>query len=335
MFTLVTLVDDSLGDRYYVRLAMRMYGGFNRLFRPIDIRNYQAAENEAEVTILDRAAMFAALYYEGIPYESLLARLAGTKNLVFMTGDLHHWAIFPELIDDQLLALPRLDPSLTRHEPLFEMFDRLGIRHLIATCECPELRQIRSQRPSLHTYVIEHHINPTIFRDYGLPKEHDLIIYGSVLPSVYPFRHRVCQLMLQSRRFNVLRLEMKDHFYNAETCGEGLARKINQSWLGLSTTSNFDYLVRKYFEIPACRAVVLGNMNEQGRAIFGDNYVHVDDSMTDSRILSVVADALANRSRLQECADRMYQVMHTRHTLAENERKLFEVANLILERCRE
>jgi hypothetical protein len=351
MFTLVTLVDESLADRFLHRHIWYTYRGFNRLFRVVDVRKYQASENAADVTILDRIAMFAVMYYDGVPYESLLERLAGTKNLVFMTSDLHSWSLLPQGIKPGMLRprlpfqLPKfvekllgkthlfapaqLTPADNQYDQLFEMLDRLNIRHLITNYECPELEQIRVVRPALQTYVIELHIDPAIFRDYGLPKVHDVIIYGSMLPSVYPFRHRVCRLLTESQWFNVLNVELKSPFYDREICGEGLAQKINQSWLGLATPSNFDYLVGRYFEIPACRTVVLGNMTRQGRAIFRDNYIHIDDQMTDRQILSVVAGALADRRRLEEYADEMYGVMHSRFTLAENERKLYEVASQI------
>ena len=332
MFTLITLVDPSPADEYFNRHIWRTYRGFDRLFQLVDLRKYQASENTAEVTILDRYAMFAVMYFEGASYESLIERLEGTKNLVFMTSDLHYWSIFPHSIDPELLTRERLTPADNRNDELFAMCDRLDIRHLITTCECPELTQLEAERPSLHTYVINLHFDPAIFKDYGLPKEYDVIVYGSLLPSVYPFRNRVCRLLIESRRFKVLRVLREDHLYHPDVCEEGLARKINQSWLGLTDITTFDYLVNKYFEIPASRCVVLGNMNEQGRAIFGDRYVHIDDQMTDEEILKIVSEALSDRGRLEEYADQMYQVMHTSQTLAEHEQKLFEVARTIRER---
>lgn len=344
-FTLITLDGPGAADSHYLRDIWHMYRRFNSLFHVVDIRKYRAGENTADVTLLDRFAMFAAMCYEGLSYESLVERLAGTRNLVFMTSDLHYWSIFPELIDSRVLTprpLPRflekllersslykphqLGPADNRYDRLFEMFDRLNIRHLITCYECPELNEIRSLRPALHTYLAELHIDPSIFKDYGLPKEYDLIIYGSTLRSVYPFRHRVCRLVTGSGRFNVLHLKAEEPSYNADICGEGLARKINQSWLGLTTTSNFDYLVTKYLEIPACRSVVLGNMNEQGRKIFGDNYIHIDDSMTNKQILNVIAGALADRERLQALSDSMYSVVHERYTPEQHEQRLFEIA---------
>lgn len=331
MFSLITLIDPTPADKYYTRHVLRTYQSFNRLFQPIDIRKYRAADNPAEVTILDRFAFFTALYYENVRIESLLEQLAGTRNLILMTSDLHCWSVLPDLIESCVVGHQRLDPSLNRYEPLFEIFDRLNIKHLITNYDCPELRQIQRRRPGLFTYVIELHIDPKTFRDYGLRKEYDLIIYGATAPTGYPFRHRVSQLMMKSRRFKVLHLHANNSLYDSSICGEGLARKINQSWLGLSTLSNFDYLVGKYFEIPACRSVVLGNMNDQGRAIFGNNYIHIDDSMTDSQILNVVQEALADRHKLQEYTDRMYDIIHKSYTLEENERKLFEVASHVLQ----
>src|ERR1043166_4911965 len=160
MFSLITLIAPSPADEYCTRHVWRTYQNFNRLFRPIDIRKYNASENTAEVTIVDRFAFFAVMFYDGFRYESLLERLEGTRNLVFMTSDLHCWSIFPETIDSNLLALPRLDPSVDRYEKLFQMFDRLNIRHLVTSYDCPELRFIRTQRPTLSTHVINLHIDP-------------------------------------------------------------------------------------------------------------------------------------------------------------------------------
>jgi hypothetical protein len=75
-------------------------------------------------------------------------------------------------------------------------------------------------------------------------------------------------------------------------------------------------------------------MNEQRNRIFSGNYVHIDDRMSDSQILSVVAEALADRQRLHDYGDRMYDVIHTGYTLAESERKLFDVAQKVRETSR-
>ncbi len=327
-FTLVTTVHPTTADRYFVRDIFRTYQGFNRFFKIIDIRDYRANENDANVTIIDRFAMFMALYYEHVPYETLLEGLAGTKNLVFMTSDLHSWSIFPDLHSADL-ATSDLNLHSNNYDRLFQMFDRLEIRHLITCYDCPELTQITSLRPDLKTYVINLHVDTNIFKDHGLTKTHDVIIYGSTIQSAYSFRRRMAQLLLESGKFKVLKLELNQQLYDKENCGEGLACKINQSWLGLATVTTFDYLVGKYFEISACRSVVLGDMNEQGRAIFGSRYVHVDEKMSDAQILSIVECALDNREWLREQADHMYRVMHAEYTLADNERKLFQIANAI------
>jgi hypothetical protein len=322
---------ESRIDGLFVRDIFRTYGRFSRCFEVVDIRDDLARSNGAEVTILDRFAMFAMLMFEGMSYEKLVRRLEGIRNLVFLTSDLHEWSIFPDAIS-RIRGRRRFDPSLNRYDRLMAMFDRLDIRYLITSYECPELREIRRLRPSLSTFVVDLHVNTSIFRDYGLPKVDDLIIYGAANREGYPFRHRLSRLL--GRRFKVLRVAPdKSSSYDEDICGEGLARKICASWLGLATTEQFDYLVGKYFEIPACRTVVLGNMNAQGHAIFGDHYIHVDDRMTDREIVEIVRSALADRNRLKRCADRMYDVIHGGYSLEDNERKLFEVVEKIRARC--
>jgi len=66
-------------------------------------------------------------------------------------------------------------------------------------------------------------------------------------------------------------------------------------------------------------------MNQQGREVFGDNYIHIDDQMSGRQIVEVTRDALADRGKLKHLADRMCGVMQSSYTLAENERKLFEL----------
>ena len=327
MYRLITLLHQSPVDRLFARDIFRTYQGFSRRFELVDIRDDLAPKNRAEVTILDRFAMFAAMAYEGMSYEDLVRRLEGIPNLVFLTSDLHDWSIFPEAIS-RIRHCRRFDPSVNRYDRLMAMFDRLDIRALIASYECPELNEIRRLRPSLQTFVIDLHVNTAIFRDYGVPKENDLIIYGAANREGYPFRHRLLRLL--SRRFKVLRVAPdKSLSYNEEICGEGLARKIGASWLGLATKGSFDYLVGKYFEIPACRTAVLGNMNAQGRAIFGEHYVHIDEGMTDRQIVGIVRSALADKTRLKEYADHMYDVIHGGYSLEDNERKLFDVVRKI------
>ncbi len=326
---LVTLIDPCAADKYYIRHVARTYSQFNKLFRTIDIRNYRASENSARATIVDRFSMFAAMQYDGMSFEEVKERLLGTKNLIFLTADLHYWSLFPDLIETAI-SNRVLTPDVNDYRRMLAMFDDLHIEHLIASYECPELYQIKSLRPGLRTYVVHLHFDPTIFKDRHKRKKYDVIVYGSTQQQVYGFRHRVLQLLQNEPRIKILHLEMPEsQLYNEQTCGPGLARRINQSWMGLATVTDFSYLVGKYFEIAASGSVVLGDMNKQGVAIFGRNYVHIDERMSDAQIVSRVRWALGNRERLRRISDRMYGKMHSDCTLEKYERKLFEIAERV------
>jgi hypothetical protein len=111
--------------------------------------------------------------------------------------------------------------------------------------------------------------------------------------------------------------------------GEQLAKLINQSWIGLATVSNFSYLVGKYFEISACNTVVLGNMNSQGKKIWSNNFIYVDETMTDVEISSRIKNALQNRKLLTKISTTMYDIMHNKYTIQEEKSKLYETCEII------
>jgi hypothetical protein len=171
--------------------------------------------------------------------------------------------------------------------------------------------------------ILSYHIDPTIYKDYGLPKIYDVIFYGSTTKYVYPFRFRI-KTLLKKSHLKVLIIEQSSK-YNINNCGIGLAKKINQSWLGVATTSNFDYLVGKYFEISGCNTCLVGNMNEQGKSIWGNNYVNIDQSMSDEQIISVIRNALEDKQGLSAMSTRMYQLMHTNYTTQQHKSKLYEL----------
>ena len=323
-FLIVTLVRNDLSaiNEMHTRELFYTYKNFNDIFDVIDIRDYEAKNNNYEVTILDQFSMFA--YLKSIAnYSEFCKKFVGTKNLVLFSSDLHFVSIFPGTeFSPTTLNLEHLND----YTHLFEMFKELNIFNMIGYYDCPELHYVNNNS-SVRTYIVNYHINPKIYRDYNLPKIYDVVFYGSINNDVYPFQFRLENLLKKSG-FNVKFIEHK-YSYDLEICGENLAKIINQSWLSVATTSNFDYLIGKYFEISACNTVVLGNMNNQGQLIWNENYIHINDEMSDSQILEIIKNALSNKPKLMAMAKRMSQVIHSQHTLNDQKIKLFEICHAI------
>jgi hypothetical protein len=53
-------------------------------------------------------------------------------------------------------------------------------------------------------------------------------------------------------------------------------------------------LVRKYFEIGACGSIPCGNINQQGKYIFKDNIIELNENMSDYEILRIIKYYLSN-----------------------------------------
>lgn len=182
-------------------------------------------------------------------------------------------------------------------------------KYIISYYSCPEMVNLKKYTNNLINkyFTVPFHICPFIFNDYRLGKKYDILLYGSYNKISYKFRNRL-YLILQKlkKKYRI--------FITSNSKYEELPKLINQSWLTIATTSNFSYLVRKYFEISACNSVVLGNMNEQGFQIWEKNYIHVDNSMTDLEIIRTISTSLSNKENLKKISEKMYHKIHSKYT---------------------
>jgi hypothetical protein len=202
--------------------------------------------------------------------------------------------------------------------PWTELVELLNDRYqyLISTYACDHLAKLCRGLPSLRkAYVIPHHINTDIYKQWGLPKIYDVLFYGNDDIRTYPFRSRLRKLLEGSR----LKLHIIEHpdyeTFDPARCGEALARTINQSWITIATPSIHDYLVAKYFEISAAGAVVAGKMATQGRQIWKENYLRLEEDMSDLEILNRLFAALDDKALLRRQSAVMEEVIHREYSL--------------------
>ena len=188
--------------------------------------------------------------------------------------------------------------------------------YLISTYDCDDLARLCKRLPHVRkAYVIPHHIDTELYKDRGLPKIYDVLFYGNTSPERYPFRNRLRGL-LASSSLKVRFIEHPGaHVFDEERCSEALARIINQSEISIATPSAGNYLVAKYFEISAAGSVVAGKMATQGRQIWAENYVQLEEDMSDLEILARLTAALKNKDSLQRKRDVMCKVVRQEYSL--------------------
>jgi len=156
-----------------------------------------------------------------------------------------------------------------------------------------EGRKIQKNVHNVGHYHLPLHIDTNIFHNKNMHKVYDILLYGSIHPRHYPFRKRLFELLQNNDKYKVFMIDKPDMF-DPEKCEDGLCDIINKSRLTIATRSRYDYLVAKYLEIINCNSVICGNMATDGTQIYGDNYLKLDEKMTDQEIFGKIDTFLLN-----------------------------------------
>ena len=194
------------------------------------------------------------------------------------------------------------------------------------------VRYVQERVPNLEVLWLPHHIDHTKFCGRNnVEKKYDILLFGNDHPKYYPFRHRVISLLeseqVKEYGFKVHKIpKPRNYFkYNASVSNEALSKKMNQSYLTLCTSSNLDYLLGKYFETSFSNCVVFGNMANDGVGIWKDNYININETMTDKEILCVLSDCLTQKEKLKSMSETMTSVMHEKFRLCDFSQHLYDL----------
>lgn len=218
------------------------------------------------------------------------------------------------------------------YKSIIEGINNLKPSSIVTHYECPEMDYLKSQIRSDNTEIITipHHINTNIYKDYNLEKEYDIFFYGCLDPVFYDFRVRLNRLFrTQKRGLNIRFFAHPGHQrYDPNKCEINLAKMINSAWISIATISKFSYIVGKYFEISACKTVLAGNINDQGREIWTkDDMIEINNDMTDDEILDILVEALSDKDRLKDMGERMYTKIRDNFSCVQYANKMIELCN--------
>ena len=179
------------------------------------------------------------------------------------------------------------------------------------------------QRMGFQTYVLHTAFSvPKIYLQEK--KTYDILLYGNTNPIIYPFRHRLFQLLLKHEQFFRVKhvpflQQSSKHILEKQKI---LYRSISESRLCVATNSVYNFLIKKYLEIPLCGTAILGNIPSNYSDIFTeDSIVYVHRKMTDHEILSQIHLHLHDIQLLK----------HKTDVLQERIRSVFSLSNSVQE----
>lgn len=158
--------------------------------------------------------------------------------------------------------------------------------------------------PDYRISILHHYIDNRIFYPISFHnKPFHIILYGCLYPKVYPFRTRLYNLLRKSKQFRFKHVSMPGNYQKTKNSiiGKELASFIQQSHLGIATTSVHDFFTKKYQEIPMCGSMPVGPIPTEYSDIYNENsMIVISDSMTNYEILQKITIALSNKSLLYE-----------------------------------
>lgn len=173
---------------------------------------------------------------------------------------------------------------------------------------------------SVKKYYIPHHYDLTLFSEHKLEKQYDLFVYGFAWRKLYPWRWKMFKFIKRelSSKINVKVLPHPgygDDSAKNSVRGKELSKMISQSWLSFCTSEShgpynkrnnpFDYWYKKYGETSLSNTVVLGTMPIEANDLYRDDYIHIDNKMSNNKIMDIILNALDNKNDLIEKANRV------------------------------
>ncbi|MGM7719609.1 glycosyltransferase family protein [Metabacillus sp. Hm71] len=160
-------------------------------------------------------------------------------------------------------------------------------------------------------------INPHVFKDWQLIKNIDCLLMGLInFPSknTYPFRKTVLEVMRNKEGF--VYHQHPGHTVNYEEkafVNEKYAKEINRSKIFFTCGSKYYYPVLKFFEVPACRTLLLAEPNQDILELGfedGVNFVACNQFNFEEKAIYY----LKNEKERKRITDNGYHLIHTNHT---------------------
>ena len=166
------------------------------------------------------------------------------------------------------------------------------------------------------------HVPEDIFRDYGENKIYNLLMMGAMDPRYYPLRVKMEEEMKGVKGF----VHLKHPGYGViddgkVLTGEVYAREINRAKLFLTCDSSLKFPLLKYFEVLACKTLLLAPSNQEIQDLGfkdGENFVSINEYNFKEKAFYY----LGNEQEAQEIAINGYNMVHKNHSTEKRVKQL-------------
>jgi hypothetical protein len=157
---------------------------------------------------------------------------------------------------------------------------------------------------NLPVFTIPHLIrNDVFYKQPDVKKTIDILMYGSI-GECNDFRKRLHTILSQNKDLNIVIIPNNPQYYTKDK----ICDLLNKSYIGITTSSSYNYFVMKYMEIALCGCVIAGNMPKQGHIYFNkSDYISLEKTMTDEQIIDILTKYLENKEILYKMINNQYE----------------------------
>lgn len=174
-----------------------------------------------------------------------------------------------------------------------------------------------------YMYWLPHFVNTDIFKDYGLKKRHDILMMG-MISKVYPLRKKM-RLYFKGRKGFIYRPH--PGYTNTSKYsyfGKSYAKEINRSKIFITDDSIFHYPLIKYYEVIACKTLLLAPTSKELEDlgfIPGVHFVDIDEN----NFAEKAEYYLAHEDERLKIAEEGYKMVHSNHSTAHRVRQFLNI----------
>ncbi len=179
-------------------------------------------------------------------------------------------------------------------------------------------------------YWFPHHANTNIFKDYKLPKDINYLLMGEV-NSYYPLRQKILKTMNGKPGFVYHPHPGYRNFSQNERIlvRKRYAREINRAKIFFTCDSILHYPVSKYYEIPACKTLLLAPTSKEIENLGFIPGVHFVD-INEDNFVEKAEYYLTHEKERMKIAKQGYKMVRKRHSTEQRAADLVEIINKII-----
>ncbi|MDP2922777.1 MAG: glycosyltransferase [Candidatus Omnitrophota bacterium] len=175
-------------------------------------------------------------------------------------------------------------------------------------------------------------IDPNVFKDYGLPKQYDVMLFGRLAEFMYPLRvhfDRILRTQTDIRYYSrgnpaYLFYENDETEYDIPIRG-AYAKAMNRSHIFLTCCTKYKIPVMKLFEALACKTLLMCDKpyGAEGLGLIDqETFVEVEEN----NFLEKIRYYLKRPDEMKRISENGYRLVHQRHTV---EKRALEFKELL------